>query len=44
MRFMMIMIPEVYRRPVSPDFAPDPEAIRKMGEYNEQLQKAGVLL
>lgn len=44
MRFMMIMIPEVYRRPVSPDFVPDPEAVRKMGGYNEQLQKAGVLL
>ena len=44
MRFIMIMIPEVYRRPVSPDFMPDPEAVGKMGEYNEQLQKAGVLL
>lgn len=44
MRFMMIMIPDVYRRPVPPNFAPDPEAIRTMGEYNEQLNKAGVLL
>ena len=44
MRFMMFMIPDVYRRPVPPNFAPDPEAIRKMGEYNAQLQKAGVLL
>lgn len=44
MRFMMIMIPDVYRRPVPPNFAPDPEAIRKMGEFNEQLQKAGALL
>ncbi len=44
MRFMMIMIPDVYRRPVSPDFVPDLEAVRKMGEYNEKLQKAGVLL
>jgi hypothetical protein len=44
MRFMMIMIPEVYRKQVSPDFVPDPEAIRQMGAYNEQLQKAGVLL
>lgn len=44
MRFMMIMIPDVYRRPVSLNFAPDPQAIRKMGEYNEQLRAAGVLL
>lgn len=44
MRFMMIMIPDVYRRPVAPNFVPDPEAIRRMGEYNEQLHEAGVLL
>lgn len=44
MRFLMIMIPEVYRKPVPPDFVPDLEAIRKMGEYNEQMRKAEVLL
>ena len=44
MRFMMIMIPDVYRRAVSPDFVPHPEEVRKMGEYNNELQKAGVLL
>jgi hypothetical protein len=44
MRFMMIMIPEVYRKQVAPDFVPDPEDVRKMGAYNERLQKAGVLL
>jgi hypothetical protein len=44
MRFMMIMIPGVYRKPVSPDFTPDPAAVRRMGEYNEQLRAAGVLL
>lgn len=44
MRFMMIMIPDVYRKPVPPDFKPNLEAIREMGEYNEQLRKAGVLL
>lgn len=44
MRFMMIMIPDAYRKPVPPDFAPDPEAVRKMGAYNDRLQKAGVLL
>ena len=44
MRFMMIMIPEVYRKPVRPDFMPDPRAIEKMGKYNQELHKAGVLV
>lgn len=44
MRFLMFMIPEVYRNPVAPDFAPPLEAVRKMGEYNEEMRKAGVLL
>jgi hypothetical protein len=44
MRFMMIMIPEVYSKPVPTDFMPDMEAVKKMGKYNEELQKAGVLL
>ena len=44
MRFMMLMIPEVYRKPTPPDFMPDMEAVKKMGKYNEELQKAGVLL
>ncbi|HEV2549605.1 MAG TPA: YciI family protein [Stellaceae bacterium] len=44
MRFMMIMIPEVYRKPVRPDFMPDPQAIERMSKYNEALKKAGVLL
>lgn len=44
MRFMMFMIPEVYRKPVPPDFTPDPEAVRKMSEYNRKLREAGVLL
>ena len=44
MRFMMLMIPEVYRKNVPTEFRPDPEAIRKMGEYNEALKKAGALL
>jgi hypothetical protein len=43
MRFMMIMIPEVYSKPIPPDFMPDMEAVKKMGKYNEELQKAGVL-
>lgn len=44
MRFMMFMIPDVYRRPVPANFAPDPKAVQKMGEYNAQLQKAGALI
>jgi hypothetical protein len=44
MRFMMIMIPGVYRKPVPPDFMPDPEAVKRMGKYNEELRKAGILL
>jgi hypothetical protein len=44
MRFMMIMIPGVYSKPVPPDFMPDMEAVKQMGKYNEGLQKAGILL
>ena len=44
MRFMMLMIPEVYSKPVSPGFKPDPAAVAEMGKFNESLQKAGVLL
>jgi hypothetical protein len=44
MRFMLMMIPEVYRKPIPPDFMPDMEAVRKMGQYNAELEKAGVLL
>ena len=44
MRFMMIMISEVYSKPIAPDFMPDMEAVKKMGKYNEELQQAGVLL
>jgi hypothetical protein len=44
MRFMMIMIPDAYRRPVPPDFVPPAEAVEKMRRFTEELQKAGVLL
>ena len=44
MRFMMLMIPEVYSKPVSPGFKPDPAAVAEMGKYNEELAKAGILL
>ena len=44
MRFMLIMIPGVYSKPLPPDFMPEMEAVKEMGKYNEQLQKAGILL
>ncbi len=44
MRFMVMMIPDVYKRPVSGDFAPPKSAVEKMGRFNEELVKAGILL
>ena len=48
MRFMMLMIPEVYQgahiRNLKPDFAPDVEDVEKMTRYNEELTKAGALI
>jgi len=50
MRFMMLMIPQVYqpRQAGSPkleaNFTPDAEAVAGMMKYNEELAKAGVLL
>lgn len=44
MRFMVMMIPDVYRRPVPPGFVPPADAVEKMGKFNEELRKAGVLL
>jgi hypothetical protein len=43
MRFMMLVIPKGYES-AKPGTAPDPKAVEKMMKYNEQLQKAGVLL
>ena len=44
MRFMVMMIPDVYQRPVPADFMPSAEALEKMGRFNEELVKAGVML
>jgi len=44
MRFLVMMIPDVYKQPVPPDFVPPADAVEKMGKFNEELQKAGVLL
>ena len=43
MRFMMIMFPKDYQN-AKPGTVPDLKAMEVMGKYNEELQKAGVLL
>jgi hypothetical protein len=43
MRFMMLMIPHGYES-AKPGTMPDAKAVAAMMKYNEDLQKAGVLL
>lgn len=43
MRFMMLMLPKGYGE-ARPGTMPDPQSVAAMMAYNEQLQKAGVLL
>jgi hypothetical protein len=43
MRFMMFMIPEVYQRPVPPDFAPTAAEIATMEKFNHEMEAAGIL-
>ena len=43
MRFMMLMIPKGYES-AAPDAMPSAEAVAAMMKYNEELQKAGILL
>jgi hypothetical protein len=43
MRFMMLMIPKGYET-ADPGTMPDAKAVAAMMKYNEELQKAGVLL
>jgi hypothetical protein len=43
MRFMMLMLPKGYEQ-ATPGTMPDAKAILAMMKYNEELQKAGVLL
>jgi len=43
MRFMMLMIPKGYET-AAPGTLPDADAVGAMMKYNEELQKAGVLL
>lgn len=46
MRFMMLMIPDVYQggKKVDPQFAPDAEMVERMTRFNEELAKAGALI
>ncbi len=42
---MVIMIPNVYQgADVDLDFKPDPEMLRKMGKFNDEMAEAGVML
>ena len=43
MRFMMLMIPKGYET-AKPGALPDPKMVAAMMKYNEELEKAGVLL
>jgi hypothetical protein len=43
MRFMMLMIPKGYEQ-AKPGAMPDAKAVAAMMKYNEELQRAGVLL
>lgn len=43
MRFMMLMIPKGYES-AAPGTMPPADAVAKMMRYNEELQKAGVLV
>ena len=43
MRFMMLMIPKGYED-AKPGTVPDAKAVEAMMKYNEELQKAGILL
>ena len=43
MRFMMLMIPKGYEK-AAPGAMPSADAVAAMMKYNEDLQKAGVLL
>ncbi|ULA59423.1 MAG: hypothetical protein LZF60_130027 [Nitrospira sp.] len=48
MRFLIFMIPAVYQpkigEKIEADFTPDAEMMAKMGQFNEELKKAGALL
>jgi hypothetical protein len=45
MKFMVLMISGVYRgnKMLDPNFAPPPEAMKRMGKFNDEMIKAGIL-
>ena len=43
MKFMILMIPEVYQHPVPEGFAPPADAIERMGTFNKAMADAGIL-
>jgi hypothetical protein len=46
MKFMMLMIPAVYRAgtKVDPGFVPDPEKVAEMGRFNDEMAKSVKIL
>lgn len=44
MRFLMMMVPAVYQHDTPADFTPPADAVEQMTKYNQELQKAGVML
>jgi hypothetical protein len=44
MRFMLLMIPAVYKSDAPADFRPDPKAIETMGKFNKEMMDAGIVL
>ena len=46
MKFMMLMIPAVYRgnKALDPGFAPDPKKVEEMGRFNDEMAKSVKIL
>src|SRR5438552_2117838 len=46
MKFMMLMIPAVYRgnKTLDPGFAPDPKKVEEMGRFNDEMAKSVKIL
>lgn len=45
MQFLVLMIPNVYRgNKTNPSFRPDAEKVARMGQFNEELKRAGALV
>lgn len=46
MRFMILMIPNVYRgnKKIDPNFVPPADKVEQMGKFNNELIKAGALI